>query len=254
MTNTLGWRWAFVLLALLFGVVAYLLLDDWRRQKQVIAQTRTQVPAPASTGTPGNVSFFAQTLPIITGHWSRVVLLVAFAEGAAGFGALAMWATHLHRGLALSLSSAGAIVALFGLGGMGYMASARRLSRSMGQHGLTAFGGGLMGLSVLVVALTPWWPLAVPASLLAGFGFFMFHTTMQANAAQMAPQARGTAVSLFAAALFLGQSVGSMLAASLMDRLGSAVVVALGGCSIAALGLWFGHALRQRHAEQGAPE
>lgn len=249
MTNTLGWRWAFVLLALLFCVVACLLLGDWRRQKQRIAQTLTHDPTPAPTATAKTPSFFAQTLPIITGPWSRIVLLVAFAEGAAGFGALAMWATHLHREMALPLSGAGAIVALFGLGGMGYMASARRLIARMGQHGLTAAGGCLMGLSALVVAFTPWWPLAVPASLLAGFGFFMFHNTMQANAAHMAPLARGTGVSLFAASLFLGQSVGAMLAASLMDQLGSAMVVALGGACIAALGLWFGRALHRHHAQ-----
>ena len=252
MTNTLGWRWAFVVLALLFSVVAWLLLADWRRQKQVMAQTRTHDEAPPSATAPKRPSFFAQTLPIITGPWSRVVILIAFAEGAAGFGVLAMWATHLHREMALSLSSAGAIVALFGLGGMGYMASARRLIARMGQHGLTAIGGCLMGLSTMVVAFTPWWPLAVPASLLAGFGFFMFHNTMQANAAHMAPQARGTGVSLFAAALFLGQSVGAILAAGLMDRLGSASVVAIGGATMAALGLWFGRALRRHHAQGAA--
>jgi predicted MFS family arabinose efflux permease len=110
----------------------------------------------------------------------------------------------------------------------------------------------MMGLCALVVAFTPWWPLAVPASLIAGFGFFMFHNTMQANAAHMAPRARGTGVSLFAAALFLGQSVGAMVAAGLIDRLGSAMVVALGGGAIAALGLWFGRALRQHHARETA--
>jgi YNFM family putative membrane transporter len=248
MTNTLGWRWAFVVLALLFGVVGGFLLQDWRGQKAAAAAGPDADPSagPAS-GTKG-ASFFAQTLPIITGRWSRVVLLVAFAEGAAGFGALAMWATHLHRAMDMSLAGAGAVVALFGLGGMAYMASARRLIAGLGQHGLTAAGGCTMGMAALVVAFTPWWQLAVPASLLAGFGFFMFHNTMQANAAHMAPHARGTGVSLFAAALFLGQSVGAMVAAGLMDRLGSAPVVALGGCAIMALGLWFGRVLRRHNA------
>jgi MFS transporter, YNFM family, putative membrane transport protein len=247
MTNTLGWRWAFVVLALLFGAVGALLLKDWHGQKSAQGPG-AEAPAESAPA----ASLFAQTLPILTGRWSRIVLLVAFAEGAAGFGALAMWATHLHRALHLSLFGAGAIVALFGLGGMAYMASARRLIARLGQQGLTAAGGSMMGLSALVVAFTPWWPLAVPASLLAGFGFFMFHNTMQANAAHMAPRARGTGVSLFAAALFLGQSVGAMVAAGLIDRLGSAMVVALGGGAIAALGLWFGRALRQHHAREAA--
>ena len=66
----------------------------------------------------------------------------------------------------------------------------------------------------------------------------MFHNTMQANATQMAPGARGTAVSLFAAALFMGQSLGALLAANLIDRIGSTAVIALGGGVVLLLGVF----------------
>ena len=46
-----------------------------------------------------------------------------------------------------------------------------------------------------------------------GLGFYMLHNTLQTNATQMAPQARGTAVALFSSALYLGQSLGVALAA-----------------------------------------
>ena len=174
------------------------------------------------------------------------MLLVAFVEGAAGFGVLAIWASHLHRTLGLSLAAAGAIVALFGLGGMFYMAVARPLIRRFGERGLTVLGVCLAGLSALVLGFSPYWLLTLPASLLAGFGFFMFHNTMQANATQMAPGARGTAVSLFASALFLGQSVGVLLAASLVERIGSGAVIAFGGGVLSAVGLFFAQALRRR--------
>ena len=62
----------------------------------------------------------------------------------------------------------------------------------------------------------------------------------------MAPAARGTAVSLFAAALFMGQSVGALLAANLIERIGSALVIALGGVATTVLGLSFAQALRRR--------
>jgi len=242
-TQTLGWRWAFVFLAFLFGCVGSLLLLDWRRQRAAALQH--PMVAPTHAGASGG-SFFAQTASILTGRWSRVVLLVAFVEGAVGFGVFAMWASHLQRGIGMSLSGSGALVALFGFGGMAYMASARQLIARLGQHGLCQFGGVLMGLCALVVAFAPAWPLIVPASLLGGFGFFMFHNTMQANAARMAPQTRGTAVSLFAACLFLGQSVGAVLAASLIGMIGSAAVVAIGGAAMAALGLGFGAAVRRQ--------
>jgi predicted MFS family arabinose efflux permease len=196
------------------------------------------------------VGFVAQALAIITGPWSRVVLLVAFLEGAAGFGVLAIWASHLHQVLGLSLAASGAIVALFGLGGVLYMAVARWLIPRLGEAGLAAWGVGLLGLCTLVLATTPWWLLALPASLLAGFGFFMFHNTMQVNSTQMAPHARGTAVSLFASSMFLGQSAGVVLAAWLAGRIGTALVIALGGAVLTAAGLAFSAAIRQRGIRQ----
>jgi len=103
-------------------------------------------------------------------------------------------------------------------------------------------------LAALVVAFTPYWVLALPACLVGGFGFFMLHNTLQTNAAQMTPEARGTAVSLFAASLFLGQSVGVFFAAKLIDRMGSGAVVAAGGVLVLAVGVYFSAALGRREA------
>ena len=244
-TDTLGWRWAFVFMTLLFGVVGLLLWLDGRRQR------RETVPVTHKPGLdevrPG---FVQQALQIVTGRWSRIVLIVALIEGASGFGVLAIWASHLHHELGLSLSAAGAIAALFGLGGMVYMALARFLIPRLGEHGLARFGVILLGLSSLVIAFAPvWWP-SVPASMLAGFGFFMFHNTMQTNATQMAPAARGTAVSLFASALFMGQSIGVLLAAALVGVLGSTLVIALGSAVLVAVGLYFSSALQRRSSLQ----
>ncbi|MDB5884282.1 MAG: major facilitator superfamily 1 [Polaromonas sp.] len=244
LTDALGWRWAFVFMTLLFGVVGSLLYRDLRRQRSVPAEPGPHSPPPAQR--PG---FVRQAVLILTGRWSRTILLMAMVEGAAGFGVLAIWASHLHRSLGLSLSMAGAIVALFGLGGMLYMATGRHLIRRFGQQGLVLMGGGFVGVSAVGLAYTPHWGPALPASLLAGFGFFMFHNTMQANATQMTPHARGTAVSLFSSFLFLGQSIGVVLAASLIDRIGSSAVIALGGAVMALEGVYFAWALRQRERQ-----
>lgn len=249
LTDTLGWRWAFGFMALLFGVVGVLLHANMRGQQTQTPLAATHVPGIPPAGRPG---FVKQSLNVLTGSWSRVVLLAGFIEGAAGFGVLAIWASHLHATLGLSLSASGAIVALFGLGGMLYMALARHLIRRLGVPGLALLGVCLLGLSTLVVAFVPYWIATVPASLLGGFGFFMFHNTLQVNAAQMVPGARGTAVSLFASAMFLGQSVGVLLAAALIDRIGSGAVIALSGGVMVAAGWWFSQALRQRNRQRQA--
>ena len=241
LTDALGWRWAFVFMTVLFGAVGALLWLDLRRQRT--PATLAEAPAGVAAVRHG---FVTQAVMILTGPWSRIILLMALVEGAAGFGVLAIWASHLHRSLGLSLSLAGGIVALFGLGGMLYMAVGRHLIRRFGQQGLVLFGGAIVGVSALVLAYTPHWAPALPASLLAGFGFFMFHNTMQANATQMAPQARGTAVSLFSSSLFLGQSIGVVLAASLIDRVGTSAVIAAGGAVMALEGVYFAWVLRRR--------
>ena len=248
-SDTLGWRWAFAFMTVLFAVVGLLLLTDLRRQQAATAMARA--PAKSQPGTESKnapqLGFVARAVGIVTGPWSRVVLFVSFVEGAAGFGVLAIWATHLHEQLALSLSASGGIVALFGLGGMLYMVFARWLIPRLGEGGLALLGGAVMAVFAAVLAFSKFWWLDLPASLLAGFGFFMFHNTMQTNATQMAPQARGTGVSLFSAFLFMGQSAGVLAAAALVGRLGSALTIALGGVAVLAISVYFSRALRRRH-------
>jgi YNFM family putative membrane transporter len=49
--------------------------------------------------------------------------------------------------------------------------------------------------------------------------------------------------------LFLGQSIGVVLAASLIDRIGSSAVVALGGAVMAVEGVYFAWVLRRRDSK-----
>lgn len=245
LTDALGWRWAFGFLAVLFAVVGVLMHGDLRRQ-DAAPRPAQSAPGPTHANAPAGRGFVRQALHIASAPWSRTVLLVAVIEGAAGFGVLAMWPAHLHATLGLSLALSGAIVALFGLGGVGYMVTGAWLLRRFRQTQLVLSGTLLAGACALVMAAAPHWLAALAASLLAGFGFFMFHNTMQAHATQMMPTARGTAVSLFACSLFLGQSLGVAAAAALLDRIGSRAVVAGGGIIVVGVGLYFAWALQQR--------
>jgi len=56
---------------------------------------------------------------------------------------------------------------------------------------------------------------------LLGLGFYQLHNTLQTLATQLAPEARGTALSLFAFCFFLGQAAGAGLGAQVVDRLGA---------------------------------
>ncbi len=229
--DTLGWRWAFVLMAALFLVVGLKL----RRHPQH-AQPEAQARLPV----------WQQAREILATGWARRLLAATVVQGAAGFGMVALIASHLHAVHGLSLATAGGIVALFGLGGMAYMGLARHLIARLGEPGMALAGGLAMGTAVLTVAWAPSWLAAPPAMLLGGFGFFMLHNTLQANATQLAPQARGLGVSLFATALFLGQALGVLLGATGVERLGSAPVLTTGALLLAGMATLLSDQLRQR--------
>ncbi len=108
----------------------------------------------------------------------------------------------------------------------------------LGEHGLALGGGALLTLGYLLVA---WGSLALmaPAIMVLGLGMYMLHATLQTHATQMAPEARGLAVSTFANALFLGQAGGVWLAGLAVDRVGFPPVFAIPGAGLALLGVAF---------------
>ncbi|HSN19742.1 MAG TPA: MFS transporter, partial [Usitatibacter sp.] len=193
------WRWPFALLAawLALGCVA-------------LAFAARHEPAPRSASS----RFFRDLAGVFSGYWARVVLATVFAEGMVVFGALAFVPTHLHYVRGMELSKAGSMLVAFGLGGVGFALAVRHAVRRLGETGLAVGGTFLLAGGLALLALVPWPAFAPVGCLAAGFGFYMLHNTLQTNATQMAPQVRGTAVSLFASAFFLGQSLGVVLAAA----------------------------------------
>ena len=54
-----------------------------------------------------------------------------------------------------------------------------------------------------------------------GISFYMLHNTLQTHGTQMAPEARGSGLALFALCLFVGQAIGVPVAAPIVDRWGA---------------------------------
>jgi len=125
------------------------------------------------------------------------------------------------------------VVMLYGLGGLLFAFAAPGLVRRLGEVGLCKWGGILVALAFLVVALADAWWWSVPACFMAGLGFYMLHNTLQINATQMAPERRGAAVAAFASCFFIGQSVGIAANGQLIALVGTTGIIVLG-----ALGVW----------------
>jgi predicted MFS family arabinose efflux permease len=115
-----------------------------------------------------------------------------------------------------------------------------------GQRGLARNGGIGLGVAFLTLATAElWWIMPMAISLI-GLGFYMLHNTLQTNATQMSPQARGTAVALFASAFYIGQTVGVALAAPVVDHRGAPLVFVAAAILLPALGFWFSGYVRGR--------
>lgn len=224
--QSLGWRSAFVVLATLFALTAVLLLVRMAPQRQT-----------ASVQPSG--SYWAQALSglaLLRLPRVRWVLVVTALEGALAFGTLAFVPSQLERHLGLSATFAGALMVLYGVGGLLYSQMARRWLGWLGENGLARLGGALVAVGLLLLA---WAHHVAPAALgclLAGLGFYMLHNTLQTQATQMAPQARGSAVTLFAGILFFGQSAGVLLTAQVVDGDGLDWAFSVGALGMLALG------------------
>lgn len=183
---------------------------------------------------------------VLTIPWARQVLLTVGLEGAAVFGALAFVPAHLHTTHSLSLSSSGALVMLFGLGGLAFAFQSRRWIGVFGEVKLIQTGALVMCVSLISLGWMPLWWLTMPACFLFGLGFYMMHNTLQINATQMAPERRGAAVAAFASCFFLGQSSGVAISGATLTTVGTRLLLTLAGLLVFIVGIRFANLRKQQ--------
>ena len=127
-----------------------------------------------------------------------------------------------------------------------------RLVRNFGQTGLPLTGGIVLAVAFLVLAFEPSWWLAPPAVVAVGLGFYMLHNTLQTIATQMTPEARGTAVAIFASAIYLGQTAGVAVSGLLFDRFTAVPAFVASGVGLLALAVWYSRALGRHVSKRGS--
>jgi predicted MFS family arabinose efflux permease len=232
-----GWRAVFFILAAVFALTAVALF----RELAINPTTRPQLGAEQRSR-----GFVADYSVVLANPWARAVLFAAVVEAALMWGAFAYVGADLHLRFGLSFTLIGLIVAMFGIGGLTYAALVPRLVGRFGQTGLATLGGLLIGAAYLALAVAPAWWIAPLGVVGVGLGFYMLHNTLQTNATQMAPQARGTAVALFSSALYVGQSIGVAGGSLVIDRAGGPAIFTIAALLLPVLGFWFAARLRKR--------
>ena len=235
--DLLGWRAVFFILAAVFAFTAIALF----RELAVNPTTR-----PVLSAQERSRGFVADYSIVLANPWARTLLFAAVVEAVLMWGAFAYVGADLHLRFNLSFTLIGLIVAMFGIGGLTYAALVPRLVGRFGQIGLATLGGLLLGAAYLALAIAPVWWIAPGGVAAVGLGFYMLHNTLQTNATQMSPQARGTAVALFSSALYIGQSLGVLAGSLLIDRAGGPAIFVIAALLLPVLGFWFAAKLKTR--------
>jgi MFS transporter, YNFM family, putative membrane transport protein len=231
-----GWRAVFLLLGGLFSLIGISLVAELRSGR---------VPAPVLTSSISLASLIESYAGLLRRPWTRVVLVTVCAEAFLFYGAFTFVGAYLHIGFGLDYAWVGLVLGLMGLGGLVYALTVRWLVRGLGERGLALWGGIAIAVGYAVVAISPLLIVA-PAMILLGLGIHMLHNTLQTNATQMAPEARGLAVSTFANVLFMGQAAGVWLSGLIIDRIGFAPVFVGAGLTLVAVGAGFALMLGRR--------
>jgi predicted MFS family arabinose efflux permease len=230
----LGWRGAF--LTLFVGYTSVALLLAWKLQ---------QIAAPISTSG-GRIDFATQLSTVLREPWARVVLVSVAAEGVLLLGPLAYLPAYLQRRHGLSLAAASGLLAMNAVGGLLYAMLARRIVTRFGERRMVWWGGIAMGAAFVALYASPLGWIAGPASLLLGFGTYLYHNTLQTNATQMVPTVRGTSVAMFAFCLFTGQAAGVSWAGAAFDRFGAEALLLIPALGLPVAGWAFARALHRR--------
>ncbi len=224
----ISWRRVFDVMAVVFLIVSIVLFTVDRR-------TRPAACAPDRAS--GNV--WRNYAAVLGDPWVRIVVVTVFLEGGLFYGAFAYTGAYLKERFDLSYLLIGGMLAGFGLGGVVYSLMVKWLLARLGEKGFVRLGGALMFICMAVLPLLPWWQAAIPVFIVAGFGFYMFHNTLQTRATEMAPQTRGTAIAVFAFCLFMGQAAGVAVCGVAIRLLDYGWTFAINGSGLVLLGIWF---------------
>ena len=198
------------LAALFSGVVAHWL--SWRlvfavpafvAMTAVVLLRRVEEPERAQVGGLGG-----QIGAVLRAPFAYVVTALGIVEGAVLLGGLTFVAPALqHRGL--SSAVAGALTALYGAATLAFTRVVKVLTRRMAAQSLAAIGGAVVVVGYGCAAMAPGVVTYAMVATLLGAGWAFLHSTLQAWATSVVPQARGTAVSFYVAALFVGSALGA---------------------------------------------
>ena len=222
-----GWHASLVIAALIGAVAAA--IGWWG------------MPASANAGavrSPGSVkAMYAQVFANPKAVW---LIGCVMAEGILFYGFFPfmseMLVAHTDAVRASISVETGVVLGAFGIGGLAYAAAVRAVLRRLGMRRMCLVGTSVAAASYATIAFTPIWWLDAVAMLAVGFAFYMTHNSLQTEATELAPAARGSSVALLACGFFAGQGVGPLLFGGLLNLAGTQTAMLCVAVAVLVLG------------------
>lgn len=230
LSGVFGWPALFGALAFLFGVAGVALILLARSTPQLLDEGRSDRVDAAP-----RYSLVLIGRPAV----ARVLTAVA-AEGFGIYLTLTYVGAQLHDRMSLNTEQTGLVLAAYGAGGMVFVLLAPRLIRAstMARRALAA--GFVLAAGFIMLRMAASQVGAAAALGAIGFGFLMMHNVLQVRAADMAPEAVATSLTLFAACAALSQAAGSVVGGYFVDRGGSSTTCLMSAGILLTLGAALG--------------
>jgi predicted MFS family arabinose efflux permease len=183
---------------------------------------------------------------------ARICYTAVFIEGCCVLGLFPFIAAFLFDLGEKSLSIAGIVIAGFAVGGLIYTMTVSRFLPRIGVNGMMISGAALVGLQLVVVAMSPEWKLQTLSLIFMGWGFYMIHGCLQVFASELSAEARATALSLHSFFFFMGQTVGPIAYGFGIQHAGKVPTLLTAAAVMIALGFVCARLLRQTRPADAA--
>jgi predicted MFS family arabinose efflux permease len=219
-TAAVSWRAMFLLDA---ALAAVLVLPLWRFRGSVSGTVRSPDP-------------LAGHRRLLRSRRAVLLYTLVLVEGAAFFGGTGYLGALLHDEYGVGLAGVGLILMLDGAAIFVVSRLIGRIRGVLSEDLMILVGATVMGSGYLFALVLGTWQATIPAVVALGVGFALCHTMLQTRATELDPAARGTAISLFAFALFLGSALGTALLARLLALSGYDAVLLVSGVALLLLG------------------
>ncbi len=200
LAHWLDWRVVFAVPALCAAICALLLRG---------------LPEPERAAVSGGVG--SHIGGVLRNRWALLVFGLVFVEGAVLLGTMTFLASALVSE-GLDVAVAGLATGAYGVGVLVFSRIVKAINSKVPVPRLIAIGGTQVIVGYALVSLDTNLATVITTALLLGGGWSFMHSSLQSWATSVAPEARGTAVALFACALFLGSAAASAAAGPLADH------------------------------------